>query len=452
MPDATDVIEQIKSNGIERVRLFYTDAASIPRGRVHDADDIERLLTDGTNITRGFGSFTSRDVLASDGTFGPVGELRMVPDPSTFRILPYADDTAVMLCDQHLPTGEVWEADPRSRLRMYLDDLAEDGYEVKAGFENEFYLMRETEEGPEPWDDSYCFAPDGMHTAEPIVNDIIDALAAQQMDLSAYYPEYGPGQQELVIRHADGVRPADNQVLYRETVRAIAYDHGVGANLAPKPFPELPGSGCHIHLSLWQDGQNALADPDAEPPFYLGEQGRHFIGGILEHLPALVALTAPTVDSYARLQPGMWASAFTIWGFDNREGAVRVPSTDKSKGTESTRIELKASDNTANPYLAMLGIVAAGMDGIDRELDPGEPTQVDPGTLSDEERAERGIEQLPANLDEAITNLENNDLFRDVMGETLHESYIEIKRSEWEASSDEDGDWDAEYLDRAFGI
>jgi len=452
MSDRDKVIEMVNSNDIERIRLLYTDNASIPRGRIHKAEDIESLMENGTNITSGMQSFNALDHLTSDGTFGPVGEVRMVPDPETFRILPYAEDTALMLCDLHEPAGGPWEADPRVQLQRFLDDIAEDGYTPNAAFENEFYLTRETEEGTVPFDQTYCFAPAGMHTAEPIINDMMDALEAQQMGISAYYPEYGPGQQELVIDHAKGARPADNQILYRETIKAVAYDNEVGATLAPKPFPELPGNGCHMHLSLWQDGENALADPDGEPPFYLGDRGRHFIGGVMEHLPALVALTAPTVDSYSRLQPGMWASAYTIWGFDNREAAVRVPSTDKTTGSDATRIELKSSDNTSNPYLALLGLLAAGMDGIDRELDPGEPTNTDPGALSDAERADRGIEPLPDNLGEAVSELESDDVLRDAMGDLLHDSYVEVKRSEWEESKNDGGGWDGDYLNHAHGL
>ena len=449
MTDHTTIARTIDAQDLELIRLVFVNNSGVPRGRVLDAGEIESVLADGANLTKGMQSFNALDALVGGGTFGPVGEVRLVPDPETFTVLPYADRTAVMLCDMHDLDGTPWDADPRSRLRAFLDDMADDGLVPNAAFEGEYYLMREGEDGPEPFDDSTCFAVDGMDSAHDVILDTIDALKAQGLGLSNYYPEYGPGQQELVIEHDEGVAAADNHVLYKSTAQAIAKQHGVDATFAPQPFDGLPGSGCHVHLSLWRDGENAFATEDGGR-YGLSEVGRQFVAGVLDHAPALVALTAPTVQSYDRLQPGMWASAFTAWGHDNREACVRVPSADTLDRAGSTRLEYKSCDNTANPYLALLGLLAAGMDGVDRNLDPGEPLQRDPAALSDEERADRGIERLPASLDEALDAVEDSDLLRDALGETLHQSYLEVKRSEWEASTDGDGEWEADYLLRAF--
>ena len=451
MTDHATIKRTIDAQDVELIRLVFVNNSGVPRGRVLDAGDLESILEDGGNLTKGMQSFNALDALVGGGTFGPVGEVRLVPDPETFTVLPYADRTAVMLCDMHDLDGTPWDADPRSRLRAFLDNMADDGLVPNAAFEGEYYLMREGEDGPEPFDDSTCFAVDGMDSAHDVILDTIDALKAQGLGLSNYYPEYGPGQQELVIEHDEGVAAADNHVLYKSTVQAIAKQHGVDATFAPQPFDGLPGSGCHVHLSLWRDGENAFATEDGGR-YGLSEVGRQFVAGVLDHAPALVALTAPTVQSYDRLQPGMWASAFTAWGHDNREACVRVPSADTLDRAGSTRLEYKSCDNTANPYLALLGLLAAGMDGVDRNLDPGEPLQRDPAALSDEERADRGIERLPASLDEALDAVEDSDLLRDALGETLHQSYLEVKRSEWEASTDGDGDgeWEADYLLRAF--
>jgi len=452
MPDETDIARTIDAQDVELIRLVFVNNSGVPRGRVLGAGEIESVLSDGANLTKGMQSFNALDALVSGGTFGPVGEIRLVPDPETFTVLPYADRTAVMLCDMHDLDGTPWDADPRSRLRAFLADLDDDGLVPKSAFEGEYYLTREGEDGLEPFDDSTCFAVDGMDSAHDVVLDTIDALKDQGLGLSNYYPEYGPGQQELVIEHDEGVAPADNHVLYKSTVNAIASEHGVGATFAPQPFDGMPGSGCHVHLSLWRDGENAFAASDAGDGsrYGLSEFGRQFVAGVLEHAPALVALTAPTVQSYDRLQPGMWASAFTAWGHDNREACVRVPSSDWGDQSGTTRIEYKSCDNTANPYLALLGLLAAGMDGVERGLDPGEPLQQDPGALSEEARADRGIERLPASLAAALDAFEDSQVLRDALGETLHQSYLEVKRSEWEASTDEDGEWEADYLLRAF--
>lgn len=451
MPDVTQIERAVDAHDVELIRLLFVNNSGVPRGRVLDAGEIDSVLKDGGNLTKGMQSFTALDTLVEDGTFGPVGEIRLVPDPETFRVLPYADRTGVMLCDMYELDGTPWAACPRSRLRSFLAELGAEDLVPRAAFEGEYYLVREGENGPEPFDDSTCFAVGGMDTAHDVTLDTVDALKAQGLGLSNYYPEYGPGQQELVIEHDEGVASADNHVLYKATVSAVARQHGVEASFAPQPFEGLPGSGCHVHLSLWRDGENAFADHEGEDdPYALSEFGRAFVAGLLEHAPALVALTAPTVQSYDRLQPGMWASAFTCWGPDNREACVRVPSADSREGGETTRIEYKPCDNTANPYLALLGLLAAGMDGVERDLDPGEPLERDPAVLSDDERADRGIERLPATLAAALDELEDDEVLRDALGETLHRSYLEVKRSEWELSADDEGGWDDDYLLRAF--
>jgi len=447
MTDRTTIQRAIDAEGLELIRLLFVNNSGVTRGRVLDAGDLESMLETGGNLTKGMQSFTALDTLVDGGSFGPVGEIRLLPDPETFRVLPYAERTGVMLCDMVELDGTSWDADPRSRLRSFLDGM--DDLVPRAAFEGEYYLTKEGEEGVEPFDDSTCFAVDGMDAAHGVVLDTIDALKAQGLGLSNYYPEYGPGQQELVIEHDEGVAAADNHVLYKATVGAVARRHGVDATFAPKPFEGLPGSGCHVHLSLWREGENVFADP-GDGPYGLSETGEQFVAGVLEHAPALVALTAPTVGSYDRLQPGMWASAYTCWGHDNREACVRVPSSNADDRAGTTRIEFKSCDNTANPYLALLGILAAGSDGVERGLDPGEPVQRDPAAIPESEREERGIERLPATLAEALDAFAESDVLREALGETLHRSYLEVKRAEWEASVDEDGEWDAGYLLRAF--
>jgi glutamine synthetase len=269
-----------------------------------------------------------------------------------------------------------------------------------------------------------------MRSAHDVILDTVDALKAQGMGLAVYYPEYGPGQQELVIEHGTGVAAPDDYVRFKETVAAVADEHGLGATFRPKPFPQLPGSGCHTHFSLWQDGENVLYDPDEDGRYPLSERGRHFAGGILEHAPALLALSAPTVESYDRLAPGMWSSAYVCWGHDNREAAVRVPSVESGNPEATTRIEFKPVDNTVNPYLVQFGLLAAGLDGIERELDPGEPLDRDPGTLDDDEREARGYERFPTTLAEAVDALDGDDALRAAMGDALVGSYVQVKRSE----------------------
>jgi len=450
MTTSKEVLRRADAEDVELVRVVFVNNSGVPRGRVVDRESLPTALTDGANVTHAMQSFNALDRLAPEGRFGPAGEVRVVPDPETFTVLPYDDRAALMLADLRGLDGEPWAAGPRAQLRRYLEELGAEGYAPELAYESEFYYTR-TEDGESvPLDDSTCFSTDGMRRTHDVVLDTVDALKDQGMGLSAYYPEYGPGQQELVIDHATGVAAADDYVRFTETVRAVAADHDIDATFRPKPFPELPGTGCHIHLSLWREGENVLHDPDADGPYPLSAAGRHFVGGLVEHAPALVAVTAPTVESYDRLAPGMWSSAYTCWGEDNREAAIRVPSASRSAPAATTRVEFKPADNTANPYLVQLALVAAGMDGIERELDPGEPLNRDPMTLDESERAARGIERLPSTLADALDALADDDVLRSAMGEALLGSYLEVKRSEWAMSTDDDGKWESDYLDRAF--
>jgi glutamine synthetase len=448
MPTSDEVIEICSSDEVALVRLLYVGNDGVPRGRVVDAGRVESVLTDGINLSSAMQSFNSLDHLAPGGMFGAAGEIRLLPDTETFRVLPYADRSAVMLCDLYDLDRTPWDADPRSALTSYLEDLP---YEASVAFESEFYLTRATDVGEMvPFDESVCFGADGMQSANDVVLDMTDALKAQEMDVVVYYPEYGPGQQELVIEHAPGKRAADNHILYKQTVKGVASNHDIDATFVPKPFPEAAGSGCHIHVSLWEDDENAFYDPDSEGQYGLSETARHFIGGVLDHAPALVALTAASVMSYRRLRPHMWASAFTCWGQDNREAIARVPSSQWDEPSATTRFEFKPADNTANPYLAELGLLAAGMDGVERELDPGDPLNEDPADMSAAEREERGIQRLPETLGEALDEFEADDVLADALGEMLFRSYIEVKRSQWDEFTGEVTDWELEKLTRAF--
>src|SRR6185436_18897332 len=253
--------------------------------------------------------------------------------------------------------------------------------------------------------------------------------------------ELGHGQQEISTAHRPAVRAADEQLLVRETIRGVAAEHGIVATLAPKPWPEGAGNGCHIHFSLWEgdeaeDGRNRFHDPDARDRF--SAEGRAFLAGALAHLPGLCGLTAPSFNSYHRIVPQYWAGAFTCWGFDNREAPMRIASPFRGAEEASTNAELKASDASCNPYLALGGLIAAGLDGLERGLEPPEPGEVDPATIPEDERTRRGIERLPATQAEALDALAADGVLTDALGPTLARSYLAVRRSEWKAYSEGD--------------
>jgi glutamine synthetase len=272
-----------------------------------------------------------------------------------------------------------------------------------------------------------------MTAAAQVVDAIVAALDAQGVELAQYYPELGHGQHELSVLPRPTVAAADTQVLVRETIRGVAASHGLVASLAPKPWPDQAGNGAHIHFSVWEGEHNRFHDPAGR--FGLSPLAEHFVAGILDHLPGLLALTAPSFNSFARLQPQHWSSAYTCWGPDNREASVRVPSPFWGEEAATTNLEFKPADASSNPYLAFGGVIAAGLDGVERDLDPPPPITVDPATLSDGEREAGRIARYPETLAAALDALEADEVLLSALGEPLARSYLAVRRSEWDAYS-----------------
>jgi glutamine synthetase len=432
------VLRECRSAKVQLVRFLYCGNDGVIRGKAANTRFLPSFLESGIGLTVAMQSFNMLDQLVAEGSFGPVGEIRLVPDPTTFAVLPYAPSTARMLCDMVTLEGEPWAACPRGFLRRMIERAAGQGFAFKAALENEFTLARRENGQYVPLDRSPCFSTIGMESAAPVMAEMVEALTAQGVFPEQYYAELGPGQQELPVRYADVMRAADNQLTLRDTARAVAWRHGLYASFAPKPFAGEAGNGAHIHFSLWgADGQqNVFHDP--RDRHGLSDTARAFLGGVLAHLPALVALTAATVNSYRRLQPRFWCSAYTAWGPDNKEAAVRLPTPYRSAQMASTNFELKPSDATGNPFLALGALLAAGLEGIASKRDPGEPTLVDPDTLSDTERERRGIRRLPRTLGEALDALERDEVLREALGETLAKEYLIVKRSEVRAFADKD--------------
>lgn len=439
VPAARRVVDAARRAGVRLVRFLYTDNGGVTRGKATHIDGLAGRLTDGIGLTVAMQAMNMLDQLTRVEGLGPVGEIRLVPDPETFVVLPYAPRTAAMTVDMRTLEGAPWEACPRDFLKRQIAACAAAGFTVRAAFECEFSLATRGADGAwAPLDESLCFSTTGMTTAAAVMDEIVAALEAQSIEVEQYYPELGHGQQELSVRHAPALAAADRQVLYRETVRGVAYRHGLYASLAPKPFPDQAGNGGHIHWSLWDTAgrKNLMHDPRGR--YGISALGYHFVAGVLAHLPALVALTCPSYNSYRRLKPHSWSSAYTAWGPDNREGAVRIASPFASDRAGSTNAELKPSDASSNPYLALGGLLAAGLDGVRRKLTPGEPALVDPGDWSDAEREARGIRRLPASLAEALDGLAGDEVLVEALGPVLARAFLTVKRSEWEAFSKAD--------------
>ena len=430
--DEQVLLSRARDSDVRLVRFLYCDNGGIIRGKATHLSSLAERLASGIGLTVAMQAMTSVDRLASVEGLGPVGEIRLVPDPDTFVVLPYAPHCAAMLVDMHTLDGEPWAACPRSFLKRVIARAREQGFTARVGFDPEWSLAVPEGEGRVPIDRSLCFSGLGMTGAEEVIDAIVAAFEAQGLSVAQYYPELGHGQQELSLHHADALRAADHHVLYRETIRAVARQHGLIASFAPKPWPDQAGNGCHVHLSLWDESgtHNLFYDPSGR--YQLSALGYQFLAGVLEHLPALLALTCPSVNSYRRLQPRMWSSAFTCYGPDNREASVRIVSPYRGQEAATVHLELKPADNSANPYLAVGAILAAGLDGIRRALSPpeGQLALVDPATIPEAERAARGIRPLPSSLGEAADALERDPVLTEALGPLLASAYLAVRRAE----------------------
>ena len=227
-------------------------------------------------------------------------------------------------------------------------------------------------------------------------------------------------------------------------MRGVAAQHGLVASLAPKPFADQAGSGAHLHWSIWDKAHTTNRLADARAADGLSPLARNAIAGVLAHLPGLLGLTTPSVNSFRRLQPHYWSSAYTAWGIENREAAVRVPSRYWDDEAGSTNLELKASDASANPYISLGGVMAAALDGIERGLDPGDPVDVDPGNLTDDERTRRGIRRFPETASEALDELEKDEVLVAALGAPLATEYLKVRRAEAAAYAEQDDAYELE--------
>jgi glutamine synthetase len=371
---------------------------------------------------------------------GPVGEVRIMPDPATFVALPYAPGAGAMVADLVQPDGEPWGACARAYLRGAVADLAEHGYAAAAAFEPEFTLGRREaspDGGPDrlvPNDDSLCYSATGFHQAHDYAVELQRALQAQGMQVENYYPSSATGSRRCRSGMPARCAPPTTTCSTGRPCAGSRSAAACGRAWRPSRSPTRRATAATCTCRC---GRPARTGQPGEPVFYddadryrLSETGYHFVGGLLAHLPALTALTCGSVNSYRRLAPQMWSSAYTVYGMDNREAAVRICSPMRDDPAGSVNLELKPSDSSANPYLALGACLYAGLDGIRRKLDPGEAVNVDPATLTDAERLAAGARRLPASLAEALDALQADDLLMESLGDLRRRAYLAVKRSE----------------------
>jgi len=430
-----EVVARAVEDDVRLVRFLYCDPSGVIRGKAVHVDRLASRMHSGVGVTRGQNAVNMLDAFVPIEGMEPVGEIRIVPDPDSYALLPWLPRTASLLCDQLGHDFQDWGSCTRSFLKRAIGSAQAMGIEVMAAFENEFYLAHVVDGRVEPWQDGPCYSSAGMDRVAHVMDDILSALEVQGLEIEQAINEYGPGQQEIAVRYGTALKAADDQMRLRDTIRGVAeVRHGLICSFAPKPFAQGVGSGAHVHFSLWSlDRQQNLMYDEAAGDRLLSELGRQFVAGVLEHLPALVALTCPSFNSYERLRPDAWAGSTVSWGMDNRECTVRVASSFRGREMESTNVELKACDPSCNPYLALGGLILAGLDGVARGLQPPEPARLNPARLSEEERRRSGIRPLPGSLREALQTLQADEVLFPALGDLLGRCIIGVRTAEIEA-------------------
>jgi glutamine synthetase len=356
------------------------------------------------------------------------------PDPSTFQILPWRgeiDPTARMFCDIMTPDGQPAAADPRNVLRRALAKANDLGFSFYIHPEIEFYLLKSSQIGPEgpiPVDKAGYFDNVPGGTAHDFRRRAVSMLEQLGISVEFSHHEGGPGQNEIDLRYADALTMADNIMTFRTVIKEVAIEQGVYATFMPKPFTEHPGSGMHTHMSLFEGDTNAFYDASGQ--YHLSKVGRQFIAGLLRHAPEITAVTNQYVNSYKRLWGGGEAPSFVCWGHNNRSALIRVPLYKPDKG-QSSRIEYRAIDSAANPYLAYALLLAAGLKGIENEYELPAETEDNVWDLTDSERRAMGIQPLPQSLDHAIRKLEESELAAETLGEQVFSYVLANKQAEW---------------------
>ncbi len=332
-----------------------------------------------------------------------------------------------MICDIYTPNGEPFIGCPRMTLKKVIALAAHRGVHMKAGPEAEFFLFQTRNGAPttETHDAASYFDLSPVDMGEAVRREIVLALEGMGFSVDAAHHEVAPGQHEIDLRYDDVLTTADNISTFRFVVKNVAARHGLHATFMPKPVYGINGSGMHTHMSLFSRDSNIFFD--AAAPMQLSAQCLHFIGGILRHAKGFCAITNPLVNSYKRLVPGYEAPTNIAWSERNRSPLVRVPA---ARG-KATRIELRMPDPSCNPYLALAVVLRAGLDGLEKQIDPGPPINKNIFKMSHRERRHLRIDELPGNLSEALDELEKNDLVRETLGEHLFEHFVAAKREEW---------------------
>lgn len=421
--DKEYVLKVAKEHGVKFIRFWFTDILGFLKSFAITFEELELALDEGEGFDgssiEGFARIDESDMVA-------------MPDPSTFQILPWRPKehaVARMFCDILEPDGSPHEGDPRWVLKRNLKRAKDLGYAFYVGPELEYFYFQSSEGSPKTLDRGGYFDLTPLDVASDLRRETVLALEEVGIGVEYSHHEVGPSQHEIDLRYTDALTMADNTMTYRLVVKEIALKHEVYATFMPKPLFGENGSGMHTHQSLFKGDKNAFFDPNDR--YHLSKVGKAYIAGLLKHAPEITLITNQWVNSYKRLVPGYEAPIYLTWAERNRADLVRVPVYKPGK-EDATRVEFRSPDPACNPYLTFALMLAAGLEGIEKDYELPEPVERNVYEMTEEERKELKIGSLPASLFEAIELAEGSELARKTLGEHIFTKLIENKKIEWQ--------------------
>jgi len=431
-----DILARAEKNQIKFIDLQFTDVVGVVKNVTIPAHELPAALEDGIwfdgSSIEGFARVAESD-------------MHLRPDVSTFALIPWLtgeEATARLICDVYTPDGQPFPGDPRSILRSVVEDAAQMGFGYNTGPELEFFLLKPNPDGsllpPTPYDSgSYFDAPSDLSAG--LRRQMANTLEALGLQVEAMHHEGARGQQEIDFRYSDALTTADSAITLRVALKVIAQKNGLYCTFLPKPIRGVNGSGMHVHQSLTYiaNDKNAFSDPG--DPHGLSKIAKYFMAGQLAHARGMCAILAPLVNSYKRLVAGYEAPVSISWARINRSALIRVP---RASASESTRLELRCPDPSCNPYLAFTVMLAAGLDGIRRELSVPEAMEENIYLLDKQKTSSKDI--LPTSLNQAIKALEEDEVVRNALGAHTHEVFINAKRLEYDEYRLEVTNWELE--------
>ncbi|MDG4823945.1 glutamine synthetase family protein [Asanoa sp. WMMD1127] len=430
---AREAVDRLAADGVDGVALTWVDTSGITRVKAVPLARLPHAAAWGAGAAPVFDTF-----LVDDGSVlgrfagGPVGDLRLHPDLDRLVPLAATPGWAWAPAERFDQAGVPHPLDGRWLVRREVGRLGADGIHVRAGFEVEWCVSRGPGDAFTPATTGPAYGMIRLVELAPYLREVLAALAAQGVAVEQIHPEYAHGQFEVSVAPEDPLGAADTVVLAQETIRAVSAAHGLRPSFAPKVVAGAVGNGRHVHLSLWRDGASLMSGGGG--PLGLDRVGEAFAAGILDRLPALLALGAPSVASYLRLMPSLWAGAYACWGLENREAALRMIA------GPNANLEVKCVDAAANPYLLLAGLLAAGRAGVAAAARLPDPVPVDPAVLAPGERAERGIERLPESLTAAVVAFEADEVLAAALGPAVIDTVATVRRGEialFEGADDE---------------